>query len=472
MAKKVTAIPATVSKFTAAPINSNTKRRVAGYARVSTDQEDQASSYAAQVDYYTSYIKGRDDWEFVDIYTDEGITATNTKKREGFKRMVEDALAGKIDLIITKSVSRFARNTVDSLTTIRKLKEAGIEVYFEKENIWTLDAKGELLLTIMSSLAQEEARNISENTTWGKRKMFSDGRYSMNYKWFLGYDRGPNGGLVVNKEQAKVVKYIFKLFLVGLSTPIIAKRLTAEGIKTPSGKDKWHRNIVKSILTNEKYKGDAFLQKCYTSDYLTKKLKVNNGEVPQYYIEDDHEAIISPEVFDMVQVEMKTRASLPTRYSGRKVFGSRIKCGDCGSFYGSKVWHSNDKYRKIMYRCNDKYVNGSKCSTPSYSEEELKEFSLKAMNLLITEKEEIIYNIESCMADICDTKKLKAKQEEITGELAIQVDVIQDLVATNARKAQNQDQYQENYEKEVAAYDNIKAKYDELEQKIQEINAR
>lgn len=233
-----------------------------------------------------------------------------------------------------------------------------------------------------------------------------------------------------------------------------------------------YRGIVKNILSNEKYKGDALLQKRYTSDCLTKKLKVNNGEVPQYYIEDDHEAIISPEVFDMVQVEMKNRALLPTRYSGRKVFGSKIKCGDCGSFYGSKVWHSNDKYRKIMYRCNDKYLNGSKCSTPSYSEEELKEFSLKAMNLLITEKEEIIYNIESCMADICDIKKLKAKQEEITRELAIQVDAIQDLVATNARKAQNQDQYQEKYEKEVSAYDKIKAKYDELEQKIQEINAR
>ena len=209
MPKTVTTIPATISRFTAAPINSRTKRKVAGYARVSTDHEDQISSYAAQVDYYTNYIKGREDWEFAGMYTDEGITATNTKHREGFKRMVADALAGKIQLIITKSVSRFARNTVDSLATIRKLKENGVEVYFEKESIWTFDAKGELLITIMSSLAQEEARSISENTTWGHRKRFADGKVSVAFKNFLGYDRGEDGNLIINPEQAQTVRLIF-----------------------------------------------------------------------------------------------------------------------------------------------------------------------------------------------------------------------------------------------------------------------
>ena len=182
MAKVVTTIPATLSRFTAASINSKKKRRVAAYARVSTDHEEQLTSYEAQVDYYTNYIKGRDDWEFVGVYTDEGITGTNTKKREGFKRMVADALAGKIDLIITKSVSRFARNTVDSLTTIRSLKEHNVECYFEKENIWTFEGKGELLLTIMSSLAQEESRSISENCTWGQRKRFADGKVTVPFK--------------------------------------------------------------------------------------------------------------------------------------------------------------------------------------------------------------------------------------------------------------------------------------------------
>jgi len=289
--RKVTAIPATITKYTAVPIGSKRKRRVAGYARVSTDHEDQVTSYEAQVDYYTNYIKGRDDWEFVAIYTDEGISATNTKRREGFKAMVADALAGKIDLIVTKSVSRFARNTVDSLTTVRTLKEKGVEIYFEKENIWTLDAKGELLITIMSSLAQEESRSISENTTWGQRKRFADGKASVAYKRFLGYDRGPNGGFVVNQEQAKTVKLIYKLFLDGLTCHAIAKELTERKLPTPGGKAVWSQSTVRSILTNEKYKGDALLQKEFTVDFLKKKTKKNEGEIPQYYVEGNHEAI-------------------------------------------------------------------------------------------------------------------------------------------------------------------------------------
>ena len=182
---RVTTIPATKNKFTALPTASIAKRRTAGYARVSTDKDEQFTSYEAQVDYYTKYIQSREDWEFVTVYTDEGISALNTKHRDGFKQMIKDALDGKIDLIVTKSVSRFARNTVDSLSTIRKLKEHGVEVYFEKENIWTLDSKGELLITIMSSLAQEESRSISENTTWGHRKRFADGKVSVAYKRFL-----------------------------------------------------------------------------------------------------------------------------------------------------------------------------------------------------------------------------------------------------------------------------------------------
>ena len=259
MAKKVTTIPATLNRFDSRPIAAAKKRKTAGYARVSTDSEEQATSYEAQVDYYTRYINGREDWEFAGVYTDEGISATDTKKRNGFKQMIADALAGKIDLIITKSVSRFARNTVDSLTTVRKLKEKGIEVYFEKENIYTLDSKGELLITIMSSLAQEESRSISENTTWGKRKQFADGKGSLAYSTFLGYEKGEDGSLRVDPEQAETVKLIYQLFLQGLSPYAIGKKLTGLGIKSPAGKDTWHQSSVKSILTNEKYKGDALL---------------------------------------------------------------------------------------------------------------------------------------------------------------------------------------------------------------------
>ena len=301
MAKRVTTIPATLNRFDSRPLQSVQKRRVAGYARVSTDSEEQATSYEAQVDYYTRYIKSNPDWEFVGIYTDDGITATNTSHRDGFKQMVEDALAGKIDLIITKSISRFARNTVDSLVTVRELKEKGIEIYFEKENIWTLDAKGELLITIMSSLAQEESRSISENTTWGKRKSFADGKASVSFSRFLGYDRGPNGEFIINEEQAVTVRYIYKRFLEGLSTYQIAKELTKMGVKTAAGKDKWYTSSVLSILKNEKYKGDALLQKSFTKDFLTHKRVDNKGEVPQYYVEGHHEGIVTADQFEQVQ---------------------------------------------------------------------------------------------------------------------------------------------------------------------------
>ena len=211
----VTVIPATRNLHTGIRNDAVAKRKTAGYARVSTDSEEQLTSYEAQVDYYTNYIKSRPEWEFVNVYTDEGISATDTRHRDGFNKMVQDALDGKIDLIVTKSVSRFARNTVDSLTTVRKLKEKGVEVYFQKENIYTLDSKGELLITIMSSLAQEESRSISENVTWGKRKRFADGKVSLAYSSFLGYRKGEEGQMEVVPEEAETVRLIYRLFMQG-----------------------------------------------------------------------------------------------------------------------------------------------------------------------------------------------------------------------------------------------------------------
>ena len=417
MAKKITTIPATISKFTQTPINQMSKRRTAGYARVSTDSDEQFTSYEAQLDYYTKYIKSRDDWEFVEVYTDEGITATSTKHREGFKRMIADALDGKIDLIVTKSVSRFARNTVDSLTTVRQLTEKGIEIYFEKENIWTLDSKGELLITIMSSLAQEESRSISENCTWGQRKRFADGKVTVPFNRFLGYDRGEDGNLVVNEEQAKVVKMIYGLFLKGKSPHSIARRLTEEGIPTPGGKEKWSSRSVRSILINEKYKGDALLQKSYTVDFLTKEKKVNEGEIPQYYVKGNHEAIIEPEVFDLVQKQMALRTSGKNRLSSVSVFSSKIKCGDCGSWFGSKVWHSNDPYRRVVWRCNHKYSGKEKCQTPHLTEDEIKELFIQAANRLIADKTEIISSFRAIKDALLSTEKLEREQTELEDEV-------------------------------------------------------
>lgn len=332
--KTVKKIEATKPTLSAQYSTFTRKRKVAAYARVSTAKEEQENSFDAQVSYYTQKIQANPEWVFVEVYSDEGITGTNTKKRDGFNRMIEDALAGKIDLILTKSVSRFARNTVDSLVTIRQLKEKGVEVFFEKENIYTFDAKGELLLTIMSSLAQEEARSISENTSWGRRKSFADGKVSLGYSNFLGYDKGPDGELVINEEQAKIVRRIYAEFLAGKTPGGIAKGLTADGIETPGHKKVWQASTVLNILKNEKYYGAAILQKEITVSYLTKEKRPNTGELPMYYIEKDHEPIVSPETYQMVQEEMRRRKEAGSNMQCVSIFSSRIICGDCGGYYG------------------------------------------------------------------------------------------------------------------------------------------
>ena len=445
--RKVQTIPATLGRFSSAPIASKHKRKVAGYARVSTDHDEQFSSYTAQVDYYTNYIKGRDDWEFVDVYTDEGITGTSTKRREGFKRMIADALDGKIDLIVTKSVSRFARNTVDSLTTIRQLKENGTEVYFEKENIWTFDAKGEVLLTIMSSLAQEESRSISENCTWGQRKRFADGKVTVPFKHFIGYDRGEDGNLVLNKKQAEVVKQIYAMFLKGMTPHTIARKLTEEKIKTPAGRDTWSSSSVKSILSNEKYKGDALLQKTFCEDFLTKKMKLNQGEVPQYYVENNHEAIIDPQTFDMVQAELTRRTSGNNRHSGVHLLSNKIKCGDCGGWYGSKVWHSNDKFRRIIWQCNNKYKNKDKrCTTPYLDENQIKERFTIAVNKLLTGSVNAIRACEEALAATLNTSELEQKQQALLAEMQTLDSALRQLIHQNATTAQDQNEYRKSYD--------------------------
>jgi hypothetical protein len=228
------------------------------------------------------------------------------------------------------------------------LRYGGDKLLLEKENIFTFDSKGELLITIMSSLAQEESRSISENVTWGQRKRFADGKVSMPYKQFLGYEKGEDGTPVINEEEAAIVRLIYKLFLEGKTPAGICRYLEQQGIPTPSGKQKWSQTTVDSILSNEKYKGDALLQKKFTTDFLTKKMKGKEGEVPQYYVEHSHDAIIEPLEWDMVQAEITRRRSLGRAYSGNSVFSSKLVCGDCGSFFGQKVWHSNDPYRKVI----------------------------------------------------------------------------------------------------------------------------
>lgn len=408
----------------------------------------------------------------MDVYTDESITGTNTKHREGFKKMVADALAGKIDLIVTKSVSRFARNTVDSLTTIRQLKEHGVECYFEKENIWTFDGKGELLITIMSSLAQEKSRSISENCTWGQRKRFADGKVTIPFTRFLGYDRGANGELVVNPEQAEVVQSIYDMFLQGLTYHGITQKLTDDGIKTLGGKDKWSISTVKSILGNEKYKGDALLQKRFAVDYLTKKQKKNEGEIPQYYVEGNHEAIVPPEKFDMVQREMAKRGKGKKYHSDVHPFSSKIRCGECGNWYGSKVWHSTDKYRRIIWQCNHKFDGDNRCTTPHLTDEQIQDAFLPVANKLLTTKDAVIANGHEMMALLFDTAQAEAERDKLLEEAQVVSDAVQQNIYENAHVALDQKVYQKKYDDLTSRYETLKTRLDELNEQISQTQAQ
>ena len=467
---RVTIIPAKLDRATFMPLDKPIKRRVAGYARVSTDSEEQRTSYTAQVEYYTNYIKSRSDWEFVNVYTDEGISATNTRHRDGFNAMIADALAGRIDLIVTKSVSRFARNTVDSLTTVRKLKEKGVEVYFEKENIYTLDSKGELFITIMSSLAQEESRSISENVTWGQRKRMADGKVTMPYGRFLGYRKGEDGLPEIVPEEAEVVRMIYKSFMEGMTPGMIVKMLMEQGVPAPGGGVKWYTHTIKSILTNEKYKGAALLQKKFTVDFLTKKQKVNEGEVPQYFIEDSHPPIIEPQEFELVQAEIARRKEIGKVYSSSNIFSTKLVCSCCGGFFGSKVWHSTSKYRRVIWQCNHKFSKSSgneKCKTPHLYEDEIKKRFIEVCNRIASDKEDFLISCQQIVEILSNTaaldRKIEAQYIYLNG-LAVSM---QEFIKENAMKPQDKDFYK----KKMAEYNSQKAEAEKVLHDLQDKRA-
>ena len=339
---------------------SNTKKiRVCAYARVSTAQDEQLNSLESQRQYYFTYINKNPNWEFVDIYYDEGISGLNTKRREGFNRMVKDALEGKIDVILTKSISRFARNTIDTLTITRMLKDRGIAVIFEKENINSLDSKGEFVLTLMSSLAEEESKSISSNVKWGIRKKYAEGKFSIPFKTFIGYKKGPDGSMVIDKNEAPIIKLIYKLFLEGHSLKSISEELHNLGILSARGKEWISKSTILQILTNEKYMGDVILQKTFTSDIFTKKKKKNNGELPLYHIENDHEPIIPKSTFEEVKYQLSIRGK---DHSVAHLFSSKLKCDLCGSFYSINCY-TEQKHHIYYYRwiCSKKFCKTIKC---------------------------------------------------------------------------------------------------------------
>lgn len=360
---------------------------------MSIDQEEQLSSYENQMRYYTELITRNPDYEMVDIYADEGISGTNTKKRDDFNRMIADCRAGKIDLIITKSISRFARNTLDCLNYVRELKDLGIGIIFEKENINTPDAKGEVLLTILSSLAQDESRSISENSTWGIRRRFEQGQHKMSTKRFLGYDSDEEGHLIVNRQQAKIVVRLYEEFLSGKTVDYIARIYKAEKIRNWDGKYNWHASTLDSMLRNEKYMGDTILQKSYTADFLSKRRVVNDGDLPKYHIKKDHEPIIDIETWEAVRAELDRRAQYCTEhftnaYSQKtetNPFYAKIICGNCGSTYSRVKYTTRAGTAITKWRCGScNKTNGHKiCSNRYVTDETFKKLFVMSWNEIV-----------------------------------------------------------------------------------------
>ena len=409
------------------------KIRVAAYCRVSTDSEEQASSYDIQIEHYTNYIKKNKEWELAGIFADDGITGTNTKKRDEFNRMIEECMAGSIDMIITKSISRFARNTLDCLKYIRQLKDKNIAVFFEKENINTMDSKGEIMLTIMASIAQQESQSLSQNVKLGIQYRYQQGEVQVNHKRFLGYTKDENKQLVIDPEGAEVVKRIYREYLEGASLLQIARGLEADGILTAAGKAKWRPETLKKILQNEKYIGDALLQKTYTVDFLSKKRVKNNGIVPQYYVENSHEPIIPRELFMQVQEEMVRRANLRGGKDGKKrVYSSKyalssiVYCGQCGDIYRRVHWN-NRGYKSIVWRCVSRLEEkGSECTAPTINEETLQKAVVKTINELLANKEPFLQALQKNVATILNeendnaTNDIDSKLEELQQQLLIQ----------------------------------------------------
>lgn len=406
--KNITVIPARRRVGNTVTAEEKPKLKVAAYCRVSTDSDEQATSYEAQVEHYTDYIQKNPEWAFAGIYADDGISGTNTKKREEFNRMIEDCMDGKIDMIVTKSISRFARNTLDCLQYIRQLKDKNIPVYFEKESINTMDAKGEVLLTIMASLAQQESQSLSQNVKLGIQYRYQQGQVQVNHNRFMGYTKDADGHLVIEPAEAEVVKRIYREYLEGESFLQIGRGLERDGILTGAGKVRWRPESVKKILTNEKYIGDALLQKTYTVDFLTKKRVKNNGIVPQYYVENSHPAIIPRELYMQVQEEIMRRANIlgggekkKRVYSSRYAMSSLVICGHCGDIFRRIKWN-NRGCKSIVWRCVSRVVKGGPdCDARTVKEELLQEVVVKAVNEMLGGKDTFLpmlqANIESAL---------------------------------------------------------------------------
>lgn len=445
--RKVTVIPPIAEMQGESRIDMRPKR-VAAYCRVSTDREEQEHSFETQKAMYTEMIMMKPTWQMAGIYADEGITGTVAKKRPGFMKMIEDCRKGKIDMIVTKSVSRFSRNNLDCLMYVRELKQLGIPIIFEKEGINTIQVSSELLLTLFGALSQAESESISMNVKLGIRQSLKNGNVRFSYKTFLGYRKGADGQPEIVPEQADIVRRIYNDFLAGATYLEIAKRLTEENVPTMGGGNRWFSERIKSILKNEKYKGDALLQKTYITDPISKRVKKNNGELPMYYVENSHPAIIERRIFDRVQEEIARRAGKKKvkqtgtktelgRYSGKYALTELLYCGECGTPYRRCTW-SRDGKKKIVWRCVSRLDYGKKYCKNSPSVEESRLHN--AIAAAITKKansEEIniggIMNHIESFGSQRDTDGIIQRQRRIA-EIE---KVIDDLARLNSDEAQS-----------------------------------
>lgn len=391
--RRVRVIPATKSPSTGGRKGPRQGRqRVAAYCRVSTDSEEQLTSYEAQKEYYTQKIQDNPDWELAGIFADKGLSGTSMKKRAEFNKMIAACKRGRIDLILAKSLSRFARNTVDCLDTVRMLKGRGIGVIFEKENINTLTESSEFLITLFSGFAQAESESLSKNVSWGKEKGIKAGKVTFQYKKLLGYRKGADGKPEIVPEEAETVRRIYRRYLDGCSLVQIQQELEAEHIPTAQSIKKWTRSVIQCILTNERYIGDALLGKTYVTDCISKQVKKNNGERLQSYVENNHPAIIPKDMFYRVREEMTRRSSKRKvlqksgktelgKYSAKYALTELLVCGECGSPYKRVTWARNGK-KQIVWRCVSRLEFGTKyChNSPTLKEEMLHRAILEALN--------------------------------------------------------------------------------------------
>ena len=424
--------------------------RVAAYCRVSTDDEEQKTSYEAQIGYYTEKINSNPEWQMAGIFADEGISGTQAQKRPDFLKMIQLCRQRKIDVILTKSLSRFARNTVDSLGYIRELRALGIAVISEKENINTLTAESEMLITIMSCFAQAESESISKNVSWGVRQSFKNGNVPMQYARLLGYRKGHDGNAEIIPEEAEVVKEIYRCYLDGMSMNLIADRLNEKGLTTKGGSSPYRKMVVQRILTNEKYTGDALLQKTYVTDCITKKMRKNNGELPMYLVKNHHEPIISRSDFNRVQEEMARRSAKRTiadkltktgqgKYSAKYALSELLICGECGEHYRRVTWTAKG-FKEVKWRCVSRIQYGKKkChSSPTVDEQALHRAIVSAINEFCEVKDDVAKALRESITEVLDPNQngsIQAAQQRID-ELARNMDELI-MLATVPETAEN-----------------------------------